>query len=233
MRSTFILNSSVFIIVPTYNEGIVIHSTLQPLIEADYAVIVVDDGSNDDTWDRLADLPVYALRHTCNLGQGAALQTGMTFALQQGAEILVHFDADGQHRSEDIDRLITPLRKGVCDVVLGSRFLRQIDRRAVPFFRRLLLRGAVIINGFLVGAWLSDAHNGFRALSAKAAVSIHLRLNGAAHASEIIRQIRRSHLRYIEEPTTVIYSYYTKAKGQTVWHAFDIVIDLLLERLFP
>jgi glycosyltransferase involved in cell wall biosynthesis len=115
------LNPSVFIIVPAFNEREVILSTLQELIRAHYSVVVVDDGSTDGTAAQIADLPIYLLRHAINLGQGAALQTGMTFALKEGAEIIVHFDADGQHQIEDIETLIEPLRKGEADIVLGSR----------------------------------------------------------------------------------------------------------------
>src|SRR5262245_55678276 len=96
-------NASVFVIVPAFNERQVILSTLQPLIDSNYTVVVVDDGSTDGTWSLLAHLPIYALRHVINRGQGATLQTGMTFALEKGAEIIVHFDADGQHRVEDIE----------------------------------------------------------------------------------------------------------------------------------
>lgn len=226
------MNSSIFVIVPAYNEGGMIRSTLKPLIEANYSVVVVDDGSTDGTWSTLANLDVYALRHPINLGQGAALQTGMTFAIGQGAEIIVHFDADGQHRVQDIDVLIEPLRRREADVVLGSRFLRKTDTQAVPFLRRLLLKTAVVVDGLMTGIWLSDAHNGMRALTYKAAKKIHLRENRFAHASEILSQIRRQRLRYVERPTTIIYSDYSRAKGQSMWNAFNIVTDLLLRRLF-
>lgn len=226
------MESSIFVIVPAYNEEHVIRATLKPLIESSYSVVVIDDGSSDDTWSILVNLDVYALRHPINLGQGAALQTGMTFALRQGAEIIVHFDADGQHRVEDIDLLIEPLRRGEADVVLGSRFLRQTDAQAVPFLKRMLLKIAVIVDGLITGVWLSDAHNGFRALTREAAKKIHLHENRFAHASEILSQIRRQRLRYIERPTTIVYSDYSRAKGQSMWNAFNIVTDLLLRRLF-
>ena len=118
------MGKSTFVIVPAFNEGEII-STLQGLIAAGYSVVVVDDGSTNGMDALVANLPVYFLRHPVNLGQGAALQTGMTFALQNGAEIIVHFDADGQHKVEDIETLLKPLHQGEADVVLGSRFLRE------------------------------------------------------------------------------------------------------------
>lgn len=126
------MSSSVFVVVPVLNEGPVIKSALQPLLDKGYSVVCVDDGSGDNTWSIIRSLPVYSLRHAVNLGQGAALQTGMTFAVTRGAEFIIHFDADGQHDADDVDVLLEPLRNGDADVVLGSRFLRPSDRDAVP-----------------------------------------------------------------------------------------------------
>jgi len=145
---------------------------------------------------------------------------------------VVHFDADGQHRPADIERLLEPLREGTADVVLGSRFLRFQDEKSVPVFKRFILKVAVIVNGLLTGLWLSDAHNGLRALSRHAAEVIFLHENGYAHASEIIRQIRERKLRYTERPTRVTYSVYAKNKGQSFWNAFNIVIDMILRGIF-
>jgi polyprenyl-phospho-N-acetylgalactosaminyl synthase len=223
---------STFVIVPTLNEERVLRSTLEALLEYDYSIVVVDDGSRDSTWDIANSLPVYALRHPVNLGQGAALQTGMVFSLQQGAKILVHFDADGQHRPEDIQSLAEPIERGEADVVLGSRFLRQEDAQAVPPSRRIILRGAVLINGLFTGLWLSDAHNGLRAFSAAAARQIKLRENGYAHATEINAEIRRLKLRYVERPTHISYSSYAISKGQSPWNSLNILIDVLLRKVF-
>ena len=117
----------VLVIVPAYNEGRVITDTVERLLAAGYQVVVVDDGSSDETAE-VRRLPIVYLRHPVNLGQGAALQTGMTYALRAGAEIAVHFDADGQHDCGQIERLIAPIVEGQADVVFGSRFLRQQDR---------------------------------------------------------------------------------------------------------
>jgi glycosyltransferase involved in cell wall biosynthesis len=224
------IQQGIFVIIPAYNEGPMLVATVQPLVQQGYAVVVVDDGSSDDTWALLVGLPVYALRHSINLGQGAALQTGMTFALQQGADIIVHFDADGQHRVEDIATLIAPICAGEADVVLGSRFLHKADSALVPPARRLMLRAAVLVNVLMTGMWLTDAHNGLRALSRRAASQIELQENRFAHASEILLQIRQHRLRYTERPTQIAYTAYSLAKGQKPWNALHIVMDLVIRR---
>lgn len=226
------MNKSVFVVIPAYNEGRAIRPVVQSLLALTYSVVVIDDGSGDDTWEILNSLPVYAVRHPVNLGQGAALQTGMTFALRQGARIIVHFDADGQHNAEDIETLLEPIRTGDADVVLGSRFLRGSDIQAVPRARRLLLKGAIIATWLATGVRLSDAHNGFRALTKEAAEKIRLRDNRFAHATEIIAQIRRLKLRYTERPVTIVYSDYSKAKGQPGWNSFNILVEIALRRIF-
>lgn len=226
------VNSTVFVVVPAYNECRVIRATMQPLIEMGYSVVVVDDASTDETTAVLRGLDLYILRHRINRGAGAATQTGMSFALARGASYIVHFDADGQHRSQDIPVLLAPLFAGRADVVLGSRFLRTADRAAVPRARRLLLRGGVVFNGLLTGLWLTDAHNGLRAFTAQAAAQIDIRENGFAHGSEILQQIKRARLRCIEQPTMVSYTAYSMAKGQSPLNAIKIVFDLLLRRLF-
>jgi glycosyltransferase involved in cell wall biosynthesis len=226
------MDKSTFVIIPSYNESRVIRSTVEPLIDYGYSVVVVDDHSIDQTCAVLQNLPVYYLRHPINLGQGAALQTGMEFALQQGAEFIVHFDADGQHQAEDISMLLKPLRCDQADIVLGSRFLRWEDRQEVPVFRQLFLRVAVLVNWIMTGVWLTDAHNGFRALTRSAAQKIYLHENRFAHASEILIRIRHAKLRYVELPTKIVYTSYSKAKGQSLWNAVNIAVDLFLSRIF-
>jgi 4-amino-4-deoxy-L-arabinose transferase-like glycosyltransferase len=225
------IRRSIHVVIPAYNEERVIADTLRPLISGGYSIVVVDDCSTDGTWDVLKSLPVVALRHAINLGQGAALQTGMNYALLRQADFVVHFDADGQHEVADIDTLVAPLLADEADVVLGSRFLRVADREAVPGLRRWLLRAGVLVNGLLTGVWLTDAHNGFRALSRTAAEKIRLQENGFAHASEILVQIRRARLRCLERPTKICYTEYSIGKGQSAWNAVKIAMDVALRRL--
>ena len=223
------MNKRVFVIIPTYNEGTVIRQTIQSLGNQ-YAIVVVDDASRDDTYAKIKDLPVYYLRHDINLGQGAALQTGMTFALQEGADIVVHFDADGQHNPGDINRFIDELEAKNVDIVLGSRFLRNTDRRAIPPLRRLLLQLGRFVNGLLAGLWLSDAHNGFRVMNRRSLSCIQLRENRMAHATEILMQIKRHHLSYVECPTHIEYTAYSKVKGQRWQGSIDILIDVFINK---
>ncbi|GAB3500792.1 glycosyltransferase family 2 protein [Spirosoma knui] len=225
------MTNKVFILIPSFNEGKVIRQTIRSLGEQ-YSIVLIDDASTDDTAGAVRDLPIYYLRHDINLGQGAALQTGMDFALQQGADVVVHFDADGQHNAADIDRFITILETQKVDVVLGSRFMRQEDLLAIPRLRRLLLRIARIINGLLTGLWLSDAHNGFRVMNRQALRVIQLKENRMAHATEILMQIRRQQLRYIEYPTHIVYTEYSQVKGQRWQGAIDILIDVFINKYF-
>ncbi len=220
-----------FVIMPAYNEGRALAGTLESLLPFRYAVVVIDDGSKDDTAAVAGEFPVHLVRHPINLGQGAALQTGMTYALSRGAKYIVHFDADGQHNPAEIADLVAHLQHDECDVVLGSRFLRSGDSAAVPFGRRWVLRTAVYVNWLLTGVKLSDAHNGFRALSRTAAERIQLEEDGFAHASEIVAQIRRLKLRYVEHPTGIRYTEYSRAKGQSFWNGFNVIFDLLAGRL--
>jgi glycosyltransferase involved in cell wall biosynthesis len=221
----------VFVIIPTFGEGTVISSTIESLLPFGYSIVVVDDGSCDRTAAAIRGFGVHYLKHSINLGQGAALQTGTEYALAQGAGAIVHFDADGQHPAEQIPAFIAPILEGECDVVLGSRFLEESDRVLVPMKKRALLKGAIIVSGLLTHVWLTDTHNGFRALSREAARKITLSENRFAHATEILDKIRLAGLRYREMPSTIRYTEYSIGKGQSITNSFRIVFDLILRKL--
>lgn len=224
--------SSVAVIIPVYNEVRQIRNTIEPLLAAGYKVVAVDDHSTDGTDKVLQSLAVHTIRHVMNLGQGAALQTGMVYAQRLNVRYLVHFDADGQHRCEDIPGMLEPIIRGEADVVLGSRFLRAEDRAAIPVLRKLLLRMAIGVNYLLTGVKLSDAHNGFRAFSQAAAKGIDLKENRMAHATEILWQMRENKLRVAEHPVHISYTDYSRQKGQSSLNAFHIFMDLILRKLF-
>ncbi len=219
--------------MPSFNEGVVVAETVLALKDHGFQIVIIDDGSAAEKAAILQSIPdVHLLRHSINMGQGAALQTGVSYAIAQGAEMIVHHDADGQHNPDDIEGLMAPVLAGEADIVLGSRFLRKEDWQAVPNGRKILLRAGVVINGLLTGMWLSDAHNGARAMNRKAAEAIVLKENGFAHATEILQEIKRTGLRYVERPTRIRYTEYSLYKGQKASNAINIFIDLLTRRFF-
>jgi polyprenyl-phospho-N-acetylgalactosaminyl synthase len=218
-----------WVVIAAYNEARVIGDVVRELVVEGYTVVVVDDGSRDETAVVAKAAGAMTLRHAINRGQGAALQSGLCYALEGGARILVTFDADGQHAVDDVPRLLAPILDGRADVVLGSRFLG--DAASVPPARRLLLRAAVAFTGVVSGVKLTDAHNGLRALSRRAAAQLDLRLDRMAHASEIIDQIARTGLPVVEVPVAIRYTPYSVNKGQRAGNAARIALDYLFNKL--
>ncbi len=153
-----------------------------------------------------------------------------TIALAQGAQVIVTFDADGQHRIADIPRLVEALAAEQADFALGSRFLGRSPN--IPALRRLLLKAATLFTRLTTGLELTDTHNGLRAMSRRGAAALRLRQNRMAHASELIAQIAGSGLRYVERPVTIDYSAYSLAKGQKLRDTFLILVDLFARRLY-
>lgn len=220
----------VFVVVPAYNESAAVGGVIGDLKTEFPDVVVVDDGSRDRTSAEAARAGAVVLRHVINRGQGAALQTGIEYALRAGADVVVTFDADGQHRVEDVHRLVAALRSSGADVAIGSRFLDL--RSSVPLLRRLMLRAAAFFMRLVSGVALTDAHNGLRAVTRRAAEKIHLTIDGMAHASEIIDQIYTNRLTYTEVPIVVRYTEYSMRKGQSGLAAFRIAFDYLMKRIF-
>jgi glycosyltransferase involved in cell wall biosynthesis len=219
----------IMIVVPAFREESQIGSVVAALRARDLQVVVVDDGSPDATGARAAAAGATVLRHPLNRGQGAALQTGIAYALRSDAAIIVTFDADGQHSADDVERLVAPIESGEFDIVLGSRFLGTTSR--MPWMRRLLLRAAVVFCRMTSGARVTDAHNGLRAFSRRAAESLDIRLDRMAHGSEVLDQVARSRLPYREVPVHITYTAYSLAKGQTSGSAFRVAFDYILARL--
>jgi glycosyltransferase involved in cell wall biosynthesis len=222
-------DAGVWIIIPAYNEGERLGATLTSLAEFSPRIVVIDDGSTDSTATETLRHSVWLLRHSLNRGQGAALQTGIEFALERGAEIIVTFDADGQHTVRDIDALVEPVRKGSADVALGSRFLGSTV--GLPQGRRLILKLGIVFTRIFSQIKVSDTHNGLRAFSRTAAQCICITHDRMAHASEILDQIRAQGLRYQEVPVTIHYTPSTLAKGQSSWNALKMAGQLILGRL--
>jgi len=207
----------------------VIERTVLDVVRRNYSVVLVDDGSRDKTGHIALAAGATIVTHPVNLGQGAALQTGIKFALQQGAHIIVTFDADGQHRPTDIARLVKALEQSKADYALGSRFLGS--SHGMPLRRRLLLHAAILFTRTVTGLPLTDTHNGLRAMTRQGAQRISLRQNRMAHASELLEQIAASGLPYVEVPVTIEYTGYSLAKGQSLADSVAILFDLSVQKL--
>jgi polyprenyl-phospho-N-acetylgalactosaminyl synthase len=219
-----------YVVIPAFNEGPVISRVVSEVKRAGYAVVVVDDGSSDATAEEARAAGAGVITHPFNLGQGAALQTGIDYAVAERAEVIVTFDADGQHRVSDIARLAEALVEEQADFALGSRFLGQAPN--LPPLRRLLLHAATAFTRLTTGLQVTDTHNGLRAMTRRAAAAIRLRQNRMAHASELLSQIAASGLRYVERPVTIEYTAYSLAKGQSLGDAVLILLDLFARRLY-
>lgn len=211
----------IWVVIAAFNEAKVIRGVVAEVAAAGFAVAVVDDGSRDGTAAAARMPGVAVLRHVINLGQGAALQTGIDYAIRRGARHIVTFDADGQHRVEDIPALVAALDRA--DVALGSRFLGGVEGAGAA--RRALLRTATVVSNGMSGMKLTDAHCGLRAFRASAAPRLRITQDRMAHASELLRKIKISGLRVVEVPVTVRYTEYSLRKGQRGFAAVRILFD--------
>lgn len=216
-------------VMPAMNEAGRIGPAVAGALKHVQTVIVVDDGSKDATVEEAKKAGAVVLRHSLNRGQGAALKTGTQAALQLGADVIVHIDADGQHDPDMIPHMLAPITEGMSDVVFGSRFL-GVTSEGMPFARRLLLGAAMIFNRLILGISkrITDPQSGLRAMTAKAAGIINFKQDRMAHCSEILRLVSRSDLRWTEVPVRIRYTADTLAKGQKPADAFKILWQLLL-----
>lgn len=223
------VTAGVFVVIAAYNEAACIAEVVREVRAVCPHVVVIDDGSADATGREARAGGATVLTHLVNRGQGAALQTGLTYALAMGARVVVTFDADGQHDVADLPALVAPIARGEVDICLGSRFLGT--RSNVPRLRRIVLAAAVLFTRLTSRIKLTDAHNGFRAFSRRAAERIDLQLDRMAHASEVIDQVRACDLPYREVPVRIRYTEYSRSKGQRSTAALRVAFDYLVGRV--
>ena len=216
-----------WVVIPLYNEELVIGDVIAEVRTAFTQVVCVDDGSSDRSAEEAAKAGARVVRHPLNLGQGAALQTGFEYALGDPAmKYVVTFDADGQHQIADALGMVERLRAGEADVVFGSRFL---DERSKPSLaKKMVLRAAVGYTNMTTRTRLTDAHNGLRAIRRPVVEQLDLTQNRMAHASELVAQIGASKASYVEHPVHILYTDYSKSKGQSLWNSINILAELIL-----
>ena len=218
---------NIFIVIPAYNEGAVIKSVIREVKRQGYNhIIVVDDGSSDDTYLRAKKEGVVALRHILNRGKGAAVKTGIEAAKILGANIIVTLDGDGQHDAKDIPIVLDKIKKKY-DVVLGSRFLKK---NKIPPFKVVANFLGNFITWIVYGIWVNDSQSGFRAYSKRAFSLMDTTHDRYEYDSEIIREIARNELRYIEIPIRVRYTSYSmnKANRQSFVNGIKTAVRMVI-----
>ena len=216
-----------YIVIPAYNEARAIKTVIKELQKNKYKhIIVVDDCSSDNTKELAKKAGAIVLRHPINRGQGAALRTGIEYALEKKATEIITFDADGQHRATDIKALCEGLKTH--EVALGSRFLSK--KSNIPLSKEITLKGAIFLTWVLSGIKLTDTHNGLRALRRSAAEKIHITFDGFEHASEILHEIARKKISYVEIPVYIDYTAYSLQKGQRISNALRILSRMILRK---
>jgi glycosyltransferase involved in cell wall biosynthesis len=224
---------AVWVVIPAFNEAAVIGEVVADVRSVFDHVVCVDDGSTDDTGEIARRAGAHLVRHPINLGQGAAIQTGVEYArMQPGAQIFATFDADGQHRVKDLATMVDRLRAGDVDVVIGTRFGAQRGARP-PFVKRIVLQTAARLSRRGRRLGLTDTNNGLRVFNKKVADALDITMSGMSHANEFIMLIDENHWRVTEEPIEVLYTEYSMSKGQPLLNGVNIIFDGFLRRRLP
>ncbi len=219
----------IFVVIPAYNEAKIIHEVLEELKEKRYKIILVDDGSTDSTYKiaqkSLKNYNGFIYKHSLNMGVGAALRTGIEAALKKGAQVIVTFDADGQHDPQDIKSLIEPVINDVADIVNGTRNFDDM-----PVSKKIANQIMNILTATFYGVYLKDSQSGFKALSRHTSEIIDIQSRGFGSISEIDGEIKKHNLRLKEVPIKTIYTEYTMKKGTNLVVGLKILSKLIIDQ---
>lgn len=193
-------------------------------------VLVVNDGSTDDTAEAACRAGARVLSHPINRGAGAVSQTGILYARRNGIRYLVQMDADGQHHPEDLVRLLDRMSRGDCDIVIGSRFMEA--NKEIPMVRVVYNQISNVFTNWFCRRWYTDTQSGFRMLNRQAIERLELHIDGFGYCSEMIIQAEERDLRVEEEPISVSYTAYSMSKGQDLHTGIITALNLLWKLVF-
>ena len=226
------ITSEIYIILSSYNEEDTLEEVVDGLVERGFKVLIIDDGSKDNTPAIAKNLVrkynpmVFYYRHGINVGLGGAIKTGIKAALKRGADIMITFDADGQHNPDDLYNMYPPLQEGKADIVIASR-----DFSDMPTGRRFGNTVMNYITYIFQGKMVTDSQSGLRAFTSETARKLDLKSPQYGISSEIIGEIKRKNLRFMEVPMTTIYDERTIQKGTNTTVGIKIVLEFINETL--
>ena len=223
----------IVIVIPAFNESRVIFEVLKALPRrlkgvSSVDIVVIDDGSLDTTFKEAKKAGVNIVRHSLNRGLGAAIKTGFSWAREQNADIVVTFDADGQHDPGDIPKLIKPIIFKKADLVIGSRFR---SKQRIPTDRLFINWFANFATFILYGVYCSDSQSGMRAFSQKAINLIDFKADRMEFSSEILLEAKRNKLKVAEIPIKASYTNCSRLKGQKNLNAIPVFARFLIRLL--
>lgn len=216
----------IYILIPVYNEEKIISKTIANLQSHFDNILIINDGSTDGTLQSLNGINITLINHPINLGQGAAIKTGIEFILKfSDADAVITFDADGQHLVKDALYFSNKIFEIKEEIIFGSRFLGF--EKNIPLSKRILLKFAIFLTNILYSIKMSDTHNGLKAIKRSGLEKLDLTIEGYGFETEIIMSVSKKKILYIEEPTDIVYTDYSMAKGQSIFNAIRIFEELL------
>ncbi len=215
-------------VMPAFNEEKAIGQVLLKLKKYTDQVIVVDDGSRDQTSQIASENGAIVYRHPINRGLGGALGTGIKAALLNGADIMITVDADGQHDPEEISSMIRPILDNEADVTIGSRFL---IKQPMPLFRKLGIPFFNLMAFVLFNIRSTDSLSGMRAFNKKAAQSLEIHASGMEASLEILKKSQTLGLKIKEVPIKAIYTEYSTSKGLRFLPGLKFLIKIFASKL--
>jgi len=217
------LDKTIWVVIPAYNESNNIISVINEVKKYIKNIIVIDDGSSDDTYNIIKNQDIISLKHIINLGKGAALKTGCDLVLNKGAKKIIVLDSDGQHDPNEIPKFVKELNN--VDIVFGYRKFNN----DMPFILKFGNNSINFITKLLYGLNLKDTQSGYRAFTANAYKKIRWKATDYSVESEMIANTGKKHLKYKEIPIQTIYS--DKYKGTTIFDGIKIIGNMILWRL--
>ena len=228
------MSTKVTVVIPAYNEATVIKDVVKNIAREmkktpyDFTVVVVDDGSKDDTAQQAKKAGATVIEHILNSGAGGATATGLSFASQNGADFAVTMDADGQHLPEDVVLGIKEAEAKQSDLLIGSRL---INSEGMSKIKTLGNKGLSLITFMLFGINSTDSQSGLRVFSRNALENLRWKTSGYEFCSEMLWRAKQLDLAIDEYPITAVYTDYSKGKGQSNWNAINIVKSLMKRRI--